>query len=50
MGITVGFGVLGLIFLITPLAAAALSWWVMAIGFGAGQLGIGYLIWRERSA
>jgi hypothetical protein len=50
MGITVGFGVLGLIFLITPLAASALAWWVMPIGFGAGQLGIGYLIWRERSA
>ncbi len=49
MAITVGFAALALVFLITPLAAGALAWWVMPIGFGIGQLGIGYLIWRERS-
>jgi hypothetical protein len=49
MAITVGFASLALIFLVTPLAAISLAWWVMPIGFGAGQLGIGYLIWRDRS-
>jgi hypothetical protein len=48
-GITIGFAALALIFLSTPLAAASLAWWVMPIGFGVGQLGIGYLIWRDRS-
>jgi len=48
MAITLGFAGLALVFLITPLAAGALAWWVMPIGFGIGQLGIGYLIWRER--
>jgi hypothetical protein len=49
MAITVGFAALALVFLATPLAVGALAWWVMPIGFGIGQLGIGYLIWRERS-
>lgn len=49
MGITVGFAALALVFLVTPLTAQALAWWVMPIGFGIGQLGIGYLIWRERA-
>jgi hypothetical protein len=49
MAITVGFAALALFFLVTPLAGVALAWWVMPIGFGIGQLGIGYLIWRERS-
>jgi hypothetical protein len=48
MGITIGFAVLALVFLMTPLTAVALSWWVMPIGFGIGQLAIGYFIWRER--
>lgn len=49
IAITVGFAALALVFLLTPLASAALAWWVMPIGFGLGQLGIGYLIWRERA-
>lgn len=48
-GITLGFAVLAVVFLITPLNALALAWWVMPIGFGFGQLAIGYLIWRDRS-
>ncbi len=48
-GITLGFSALALIFLLTPLTAISLAWWVMPLGFGAGQLGIGYLIWRDRS-
>jgi hypothetical protein len=50
IGVTYGFGALALIFLVTPLAPLALAWWVMPLGFGIGQLGIGYLIWKERIA
>ncbi len=50
MGITIGFAALALIFLATSAAAVSLAWWVMPIGFGAGQLGIGYFIWRDRSS
>jgi hypothetical protein len=46
-GITVGFALLALAFLVTPLLTVALAWWVMPIGFGIGQLGIGYLIWLD---
>ncbi len=50
IGITIGFAALALVFLVTPLNALALAWWVMALGFGIGQLAIGYLIWRDRAA
>jgi hypothetical protein len=50
LAITLGFALLAVAFLVTPLAAVALEWWVMPIGFGLGQLGIGYCIWLERSA
>ncbi|MGB8965612.1 MAG: hypothetical protein WCB99_08220 [Candidatus Cybelea sp.] len=50
IGITIGFAALALVFLVTPLNAFALAWWVMALGFGIGQLAIGYLIWRDRGA
>jgi hypothetical protein len=50
IGITYAFGALALLFLVTPLAAVALAWWVMPLGFGIGQVGIGYLIWKERAA
>lgn len=36
---------MGLLFLPAPLA---LQWWVLSLGFGAGQLGIGFIIMRER--
>jgi hypothetical protein len=49
MGITVAFAALAVIFLVTPLKTLALSWWVMPIGFGIGQLAIGYLIWRDHA-
>jgi hypothetical protein len=50
MVVTAGFATLALIFLLTPLTAIALEWWVMPLGFGLGQLAIGYLIWSERTA
>ena len=49
-GVTLGFALLALAFLATPLDAVALAWWVMPIGFGAGQLAIGYLIWLDRAS
>lgn len=50
LGITVGFAALGVAFLATPLVALALAWWVMPVGFGLGQLAIGYFIWQDRSS
>ncbi|MFY9718008.1 MAG: hypothetical protein WAK16_00040 [Candidatus Cybelea sp.] len=47
LGITLGFALLALAFLVTPLSSVALAWWVMPIGFGAGQLALGYLIWLD---
>lgn len=47
--VMVGFGMLAVAFLATPLELVALRWWVMPLGFGAGQLAIGYLLARERS-
>jgi hypothetical protein len=46
--ITVAFAALAVLFLVTPVAPYALAWWVMPLGFGAGQIAIGYLIWRGR--
>ena len=50
LAVTLGFGVLAALFLISPLVAFALAWWVMPLGFGVGQIAIGALIWRERTA
>jgi hypothetical protein len=47
--ITLGFGALAALFLASPLQAVALAWWVMPLGFGLGQIGVGTLIWRERA-
>jgi hypothetical protein len=47
IGITLAFAVLAIVFLVTPLAPLALAWWVMPLGFGFGQIGIGYLIWKD---
>lgn len=46
--VTFAFAALALAFLLTPLKALALAWWVMPLGFGIGQLAIGYLLWRSR--
>jgi hypothetical protein len=48
--VMVAFGLLAVAFLATPLESIALRWWVMPLGFGTGQLAIGYLLARERSA
>jgi len=47
MTVTLGFTVLAAIFLISPLQSVALAWWVMPLAFGAGQISIGWLVWRE---
>jgi hypothetical protein len=48
--VTIGFALLAMVFLATPFDAVSLAWWVMPIGFGAGQLAIGYLIWLDRAS
>jgi hypothetical protein len=48
--VTIGFALLAMVFLVTPFDTVALAWWVMPIGFGAGQLAIGYLIWLDRAS
>jgi hypothetical protein len=47
--VMLAFAALAIAFLATPLEAIALRWWVMPLGFGAGQLAIGYLLARDRS-
>ena len=47
LGVAFAFATLGLFFLTTGLDAIALSWWVMPLGFGLGQLAIGYFIWES---
>jgi hypothetical protein len=44
------FGVAGLVLLLTPITSLPLSWWVMPIGFGLGQMFIGWLLLREGEA
>jgi len=50
LGVACGFAVLGVAFLATALDASALAWWVMPLGFGVGQLAIGYFIWQGRTS
>ncbi|HEY5425665.1 MAG TPA: hypothetical protein VIJ77_03860 [Candidatus Tumulicola sp.] len=50
LGVTLAFSALALLFLVTPLAPLALAWWVMPIGFGFGQIAIGFLIWQGRAS
>jgi hypothetical protein len=45
--IAAGFMVAGMGLLFVP-PAIALQWWVLPLGFGAGQLAIGIIIMRER--
>jgi hypothetical protein len=47
--ITLGFAALAALFLVSPLQSVALSWWVMPLGFGLGQIGVGLLICLERA-
>jgi hypothetical protein len=49
IGITCLFAALAVLLLATPLSAFALAWWVMPLGFGTGQIGIGYLILKEQA-
>ena len=50
LAVTFAFAALAILFLVTPLSANALEWWVMPLGFGLGQVTIGALIWKERTA
>jgi hypothetical protein len=50
MSVTLGFAALAALFLVSPLQSAALAWWVMPLGFGVGQIAVGWLIWRERAS
>lgn len=50
MAVTLGFAVLAAIFLLSPAQGVALSWWVMPLAFGTGQIAIGALVWKERDA
>jgi len=45
--VTFGFVALAALFLISPLQAVALAWWVMPLGFGIGQIAVGILIWHS---
>jgi hypothetical protein len=47
--VTLGFAALAALFLVSPLQGTALAWWVMPLGFGIGQIAVGWLIWRERA-
>lgn len=47
MLVAIAFAGAALAFIMTPLEVLALSWWVMPLGFGAGQLAIGALILRD---
>jgi len=49
LAIAFGFALLAILFLASPLASLALAWWVMPLGFGIGQTGIGLLLWRSRT-
>ncbi|HEY5257021.1 MAG TPA: hypothetical protein VIJ12_01435 [Candidatus Baltobacteraceae bacterium] len=50
LGVTFAFGALALVFLISPLSAQALAWWVMPLGFGLGHIVIGYQVWEGRTS
>jgi hypothetical protein len=45
--VTLAFAALVAVFLVTHLSFYALAWWVMPLGFGLGQIAIGYLIWKQ---
>src|SRR5215472_1351260 len=41
------FGIVGAVLLLWPTASLPLAWWVMPLGFGFGQIYIGWLLLRE---
>lgn len=44
------FGIAGAALILTPNNALPLQWWVMPIGFGLGQILIGYLLTQDRKS
>lgn len=41
------FGIAGAVLLLSPDTSMPLSWWIMPLGFGLGQIFIGWLLVRE---
>jgi len=46
-GVALAFGIIGSALLLSPSESLPLAWWVMPIGFGVGQMIIGYFIAAE---
>src|SRR5579864_7573182 len=44
------FGLIGVALILSPDAQLPLQWWVMPLGFGFGQIAIGYLLTQDRKA
>jgi hypothetical protein len=44
------FGIAGMFLLLTPDTTLPMSWWIMSLGFGFGQMYIGWLLLRDGSA
>ena len=44
------FGIIGAVLLLIPDTAMPLAWWIMPLGFGFGQIYIGWLLTREAEA
>jgi len=44
------FGIIGAVLLLTPSPAFPLAWWIMPVGFGFGQIYIGWLLTRDAEA
>ncbi len=50
IGVGILFGLAGVALILSPSEALPLRWWVMPLGFGVGQMVIGYLLTQDRKA
>ena len=50
IGVGTLFGLIGVALILAPTATLSLRWWVMPVGFGIGQIAIGYLLTQDRRA
>lgn len=50
IALAVLFGLAGAALILSPDPTLPLRWWVMPVGFGFGQIAIGYLLTQERKA
>ena len=46
MIVAAAFALMGAVLLLSPQPDSVLSWWVMPLGFGAGQIVIGAMVWH----